>query len=185
MSRLGGARLGSHDARQPIRRGGNCQAISLDYWTESEGNQSASIRRAAAPASRLLALGAVRSGLGGTAGYGLQHMAVCHHFLPGLRHLDSKATGLSPCSPLCDGPGQLLGHGWGSLPIFSGLLQELRGEKGELSKKLPGCRITFGQTSQAPKFPCFASSLPACPWCLAGTDSGQNYPREDPPALAS
>lgn len=33
------------------------------------------------------------------------------------------------------------------------------------------------------KFPCFASSLPACPWCLAHTDSGQNYPREDPPAL--
>lgn len=146
MSRLGGARLGSHDVRQPIRQGGNCQAITLDYWTESEGNQSSSIRRAAAPASHLLALGAARSGLGGTAGCGLQHMAGCHHFLPGRRHLDSKATSLSPCSPPCDGPGHLPGHGWGSLPISSGLLQELRGEKGELSKKLPGCCVTFGQT---------------------------------------
>lgn len=83
VSRLGGARLGSHDGRQPIRQGGSCQAITLDYWTESEGNQSASIRRAAAPASRLLASGAARSGLGGMAGCGLQRMAGCHHFLPG------------------------------------------------------------------------------------------------------
>lgn len=83
VSRLGGARLGSHGGRQPIRQGGSCQAITLDYCTESEGNQPASIRRAAAPASCLPAVGAARSGLGGTAGCGLQHMAGCHHFLPG------------------------------------------------------------------------------------------------------
>lgn len=63
------------------------------------------------------------------------------------------------------------------------MLQELRGKKGEPSKKLPGCCVTLGQTSQAPKFPCFSSSLPPRPWCLARSDSGQNYPREDPPAL--
>lgn len=110
-------------------------------------------------------------------------MAGCHRFLPGSRHLDSKATLRSPQSPLCDGPGQLPARGWGSLPISSGVLQELRGEKGEPSKKLPSCRVTFGQTSQIPKFPCFASSLPACPWFLARSSSGQNYVREDPPAL--
>lgn len=82
VSSLGGARLGSHHARQPIRQGGNCQAITLDYWIESEGNQSTSIRRAAAPASHLLALGAARSALGGTAGCGLQHMARCHRKTP-------------------------------------------------------------------------------------------------------
>lgn len=55
--------------------------------------------------------------------------------------------------------------------------------KGNRAKSFPAVVLTFGQTPQAPKFPCFASSLPACPWGLALTDSGQNYPREDPPAL--
>lgn len=81
--------------------------------------------------------------------------------------------------------GQATSRPWLGLSshLSSGMSQELRGEKGEPSKKLPSCRVTFGQTSQAPKFPCFASSLPARPWCLAHTDSGQNYAGEDPPAL--
>ena len=84
----------------------------------------------------------------------------------------------------CDGPSRLRWPRLGALlPPAPGVSQEPRGEKREPSKEVPGCRVTLGQTSQAPEFPCFASLLPACPWRSVCPGSGQNYLGEDPPAL--